>query len=108
MAVSSAFVVSPYLETSLANHHNPSSSPTTLGLIGIRAYPMNNRTMRGLIQRARCEPSSSDAANVSALKQLKNSAIDSRNLCLVFQGFSGPDCILRFVIGFRLDACVSY
>ncbi|CAA7043351.1 unnamed protein product [Microthlaspi erraticum] len=77
MAVSSAFVVSPNLETSsLLNHHNPSSSPTTLGLIGIRAHPMNNRTMRGLIQRARCEPSPSDAANVSPLKQLKNSAID--------------------------------
>lgn len=79
MAVSSSFVVTPKLETLLSNHHNPSSSssPAPSGLIGIRALPMDNRTRRGLIQRARCEISSSKAASISALEQLKTSALDS-------------------------------
>lgn len=65
-AVWGAFVVS---QTSLSSkHHSPSSSPTML--LGIRAFPMNNKTARGLI---RCELSSS---SVSALQQLKKSAID--------------------------------
>ncbi|KAH0903163.1 hypothetical protein HID58_042666 [Brassica napus] len=55
--------------TSLSSkHHSPSSSPTML--LGTRAFPMNNKTARGLI---RCELSSS---SVSALQQLKKSAID--------------------------------
>lgn len=82
MAVSSASVVTPKLEKLLSNHRNPtSSSPAPLGLIGIRALPMNNRTRRGLIQKARCELSASKSASVLALEQLKNSAIDSTNLC---------------------------
>ncbi|XP_013615417.1 PREDICTED: glutamyl-tRNA reductase 2, chloroplastic-like, partial [Brassica oleracea var. oleracea] len=65
-AVSGAFVVT---QTSLSSkHHSPSSSPTML--LGTRAFPMNNKTARGLI---RCELSSS---SVSALQQLKKSAID--------------------------------
>ncbi|ESQ35866.1 hypothetical protein EUTSA_v10007359mg [Eutrema salsugineum] len=76
MAVSSAFVVSPKLETLLTDPHNPSSSPAPLGMIPIRPLPMNNRTRRGLIQRARCEISASKAASISALEQLKSSAID--------------------------------
>ncbi|KAG2277047.1 hypothetical protein Bca52824_059602 [Brassica carinata] len=72
MAVSSAFVACPKLET-LLNHHK---LETPLG----RALPSNNRSRRGLIQRARCELSASDsapnAANISALEQLKNSAAD--------------------------------
>ncbi|CAN6916903.1 unnamed protein product [Brassica oleracea] len=65
-AVWGAFVVS---QTSLSSkHHSPSSSPTML--LGTRAFPMNNKTARGLI---RCELSSS---SVSALQQLKKSAID--------------------------------
>ncbi|KAL1194364.1 Glutamyl-tRNA reductase 1 [Cardamine amara subsp. amara] len=86
MAVSSAFVGCPKLET-LLNHHNlssssssSSSSHTPLGLNGFRALPKNNRTRRSLIQRARCELSASDsasnAASISALEQLKNSAAD--------------------------------
>lgn len=74
MAVSSAFVACPKLET-LLNHHK---LETPLG----RALPSNNRSRRGLIQRARCELSASDsapnAANISALEQLKNSAADSK------------------------------
>ncbi|KFK43296.1 hypothetical protein AALP_AA1G105700 [Arabis alpina] len=77
MAVSSSFVVTSKLETLLSNHHNPSSSsPVSLGLIGIRSLPMINRTRRCLIQRTRCEISSSKAASISALEQLKTSALD--------------------------------
>ncbi|EOA40112.1 hypothetical protein CARUB_v10008813mg [Capsella rubella] len=80
MAVSSAFAVTPKLENLLSNQLNPSSSssssPAPLGVIGIRALPINNRTRRGLIQRARCEISTSKSASVSALEQLKTSAID--------------------------------
>lgn len=85
MAVSSTFVGCPKLET-LLNHHNLSSSSsstsqTPLGLSGVRAFLRNNRNRRGLIQRARCELSASDsasnAASISALEQLKNSAADS-------------------------------
>ncbi|KAL9305613.1 putative glutamyl-tRNA reductase [Arabidopsis thaliana] len=79
MAVSSAFVVTPKLEKLLSNHHNPtySYSPAPLDVIGIRALPMNNRNKRGLIQRARCEISPfNKAASISALEQLKTSAID--------------------------------
>lgn len=79
MAVSSAFVACPKLETVL-NHHK---LETPFGLIGVRALPSNNnRSRRGLIQRARCELSASEsapnAANISALEQLKNSAADSK------------------------------
>lgn len=86
MAVSSAFVVTRKLEKLLANP--TSSSPAPLGVIGIRALPMNtNRNKRGLIQRARCEISPSKAASISALEQLKTSAIDSTNFsaCLMFE-----------------------
>ncbi|VVA90669.1 unnamed protein product [Arabis nemorensis] len=78
MAVSSSFVVTPKLETLLSNHlnHSSSSSPAPLGLIGIRSLPMNNRTRRSLIQRTRCEISASKAASISALEQLKTSALD--------------------------------
>uniref|UniRef100_A0A1J3DQY5 Glutamyl-tRNA reductase n=1 Tax=Noccaea caerulescens TaxID=107243 RepID=A0A1J3DQY5_NOCCA len=87
MAVSSAFVGCPKLET-LLNHHTLSSSSssssstlqTPLALNGIRVLQRNNRIRRGLIQRARCELSASDsssnAASISALEQLKNSAAD--------------------------------
>uniref|UniRef100_M4EY85 Glutamyl-tRNA reductase n=1 Tax=Brassica campestris TaxID=3711 RepID=M4EY85_BRACM len=66
-AVSGAFVVS---QTSLSSskHHSPSSSPTML--LGVRAFPTNSKTTRGLI---RCQLSSS---SVSALQQLKKSAFD--------------------------------
>lgn len=89
MAVSSAFVGCPKLET-LLNHHTLSSSSssssstlqTPLALNGIRVLQRNNRLRRGLIQRARCELSASDsssnAASISALEQLKNSAADSK------------------------------
>ncbi|CAA7031075.1 unnamed protein product [Microthlaspi erraticum] len=78
MAVSYAFAIGTKLETLLTNQHNPSSSPAPLGLnlIGTRSLPMNNNTRRGLIQRARCEISPSKAASISALEQLKTSAID--------------------------------
>jgi len=95
MAVSSAFVGCPKLET-LLNHHNlsPSSSSsssvsqTPLGLNGVRVLPKNNRTRRGLIQKARCElsassDSASNAASISALEQLKNSAADRMSLYLL-------------------------
>ncbi|CAG7888588.1 unnamed protein product [Brassica rapa] len=66
-AVSGALVVS---QTSLSSskHHSPSSSPTML--LGVRAFPTNSKTTRGLI---RCQLSSS---SVSALQQLKKSAFD--------------------------------
>ncbi|CAH8350675.1 unnamed protein product [Eruca vesicaria subsp. sativa] len=65
MAVSNAFVLS---QTSLLkHHHNPS-----LTTIRIHAFPMNNKTTRGLI---RCDLSSS-SPTVSALQQLKKSPID--------------------------------
>ncbi|CAH2038430.1 unnamed protein product [Thlaspi arvense] len=76
MAVSSAYVATPKLEALLSNPIIPSSSPAAVDLIGIRALPMNNRPRRGVIQRARCEISASKAANISALEQLKTSAID--------------------------------
>ncbi|XP_010462616.1 PREDICTED: glutamyl-tRNA reductase 2, chloroplastic-like [Camelina sativa] len=87
MAVSSAFAVTPKkLENLLSNQLNPSSSsssssspaPNAFGVIGIRDLPMNNnnRTKRGLIQRARCEISTSKSASLSALELLKSSAID--------------------------------
>ncbi|CAH2064976.1 unnamed protein product [Thlaspi arvense] len=47
MAVSSAFVVTPKLETLLSRHHNPSSSPAPANLIGVPAFPTNHRKMRG-------------------------------------------------------------
>ncbi|KAJ0250639.1 Glutamyl-tRNA reductase 2 [Hirschfeldia incana] len=75
MAVSNVSFVSSKLETLLSNPNDPSSSPSPL--IGTRALPMNNNgSRRGLIQRARCEISSSKAASISALEQLKTSAID--------------------------------
>lgn len=77
MALSSAFVGCPKLET-LLNHHK---LETPLGLIGVRALPRNNRSSRRcLIQRARCEltDSAPNAATISALEQLKNSAADSK------------------------------
>uniref|UniRef100_A0A1J3K175 Glutamyl-tRNA reductase n=1 Tax=Noccaea caerulescens TaxID=107243 RepID=A0A1J3K175_NOCCA len=76
MAVSNAFVIGTKLETLLRDQHNPSSSPAPLGQIAIRSLPMNNTTRRGMIQRARCEISPSKAASISALEQLKTSAID--------------------------------
>ncbi|CAN6981155.1 unnamed protein product [Brassica rapa subsp. trilocularis] len=77
MAVSNAFLVSSKLETLLSNPNDQSSSPLPSGLIGARALPMNNNgSRRGLIQRARCEISASKAASISALEQLKTSAID--------------------------------
>lgn len=88
MAVSSSFVVTPKLVTLLSNHLNHSSSPAPLGLIGIRSLPMNNRTRRGLIQRTRCEISASKAASISALEQLKTSALDSTKFLISFPGFS--------------------
>ncbi|KAG2260028.1 hypothetical protein Bca52824_079322 [Brassica carinata] len=75
MAVSKSFLVSSKLETLLSNPNDPSPSPAPL--IRIPTCPMNNNgSRRGLIQRARCEISSSKAASVSALEQLKTSAID--------------------------------
>lgn len=83
MAVSKSFLVSSKLETLLSNPNDPSSSPAPL--IRIPTCPMNNNgSRRGLIQRARCEISSSKAASVSALEQLKTSAIDSTSLFLLF------------------------
>ncbi|KAL0732568.1 hypothetical protein Bca4012_008777 [Brassica carinata] len=77
MAVSNVSFVSSKLETLLSNPNDPSSSPVPSSLIRTRALPMNNTPRRGLIQRARCEISSaSKAASISALEQLKTSAID--------------------------------
>ncbi|CAN8305702.1 unnamed protein product [Cochlearia groenlandica] len=73
MAFSSASALIPKLETPLSkNQYNPSP----LNLIAIRSLPMINRSRKGLIQRARCELSASKAASVSALEQLKASAVD--------------------------------
>lgn len=101
MAVSSAFVVTPKLENLLSNQHNPtsSSSPEPLGVIGIRALPMNNKTRRGLIQRARCELSASKAASVSALEQLKTSAID-RTITAISSCDSNPNFGVFVVVVF--------
>ncbi|KAL0703954.1 hypothetical protein Bca4012_070379 [Brassica carinata] len=73
MAVSSAFGFNQMLSSK--HHSNPSSSSPMV--LGTRAFPTNNKTTGGLI---RCELSSS---SVSALQQLKKSAIDSnQSLCL--------------------------
>ncbi|CAE5963526.1 unnamed protein product [Arabidopsis arenosa] len=53
---------------------------TSFGLSGIRALPTNNRTRRGLIQRARCDSdsdSASKAVNITALEELQDSTADS-------------------------------
>ncbi|XP_010544049.1 PREDICTED: glutamyl-tRNA reductase 1, chloroplastic-like [Tarenaya hassleriana] len=83
MAVSSAFVVGPKLETLFLNQHNYlswSSSLGHLGLHGVPVIPRSNRSRKGLSQRARCELSSSDSASmassISALELLKTSAAD--------------------------------
>ncbi|XP_010553672.1 PREDICTED: glutamyl-tRNA reductase 1, chloroplastic-like [Tarenaya hassleriana] len=83
MAVSSAFVVGPKLETLFLNQHHhlsSSSSLTNLCLLGVHVLPRNNRSRKVLIQKARCELSSSDSASmassISALEQLKSSAAD--------------------------------
>ncbi|CAN7098265.1 unnamed protein product [Brassica rapa subsp. narinosa] len=66
MAVASAFGFNQMMSSK--HHNNPSSSSPIV--LGTRAFPTNNKTTGGLI---RCELSSS---SVSALQQLKKSAID--------------------------------
>ncbi|KAH0877275.1 hypothetical protein HID58_064669, partial [Brassica napus] len=66
MVVSSAFGFNQMLSSK--HHNNPSSSSPMV--LGTRAFPTNNKTTGGLI---RCELSLS---SVSALQQLKKSAID--------------------------------
>ncbi|KAG2311344.1 hypothetical protein Bca52824_022901 [Brassica carinata] len=69
MAVSRAFVLSQMMLSS--KHHNPSSSSSPTMMLGIPAFPMDNKSL------IRCELSSSEAPpTVSALQQLKKSAID--------------------------------
>ncbi|CAN8311874.1 unnamed protein product [Cochlearia groenlandica] len=72
MAASSAFAITKKLETLLPNQHNPSR----LVPIRICNFPMNIRTRRGLNHKARCELSPSESRSITALEQLKTSAID--------------------------------
>ncbi|CAH8384041.1 unnamed protein product [Eruca vesicaria subsp. sativa] len=74
MAVSNAVVISSKVKTLLLNPNDLSLSPAPL--TGNLAFPMNNGSRRGLIQRGRCEISASKAASISALEQLKTSSID--------------------------------